>query len=440
VISRIDLRGRVLSRRELLAELPRAEVDVEHAAQTVAPIIEGVRARGAAELRDLAERFDGVRPHHLRVPAETVAAAVDRLAPEVRDALEETIRRVRRVHAAQRPEDFTVEVAPGATVRQRWLPVRRVGLYVPGGLAVYPSSVVMNVVAAQAAGVGSLAVTSPPQQDEGGLPDPVVLATCALLGVDEVYAVGGAQAVAMLAYGAAGSQEQDGTTLCEPVDVITGPGNVYVAAAKRLVRGVVGIDAEAGPTEIAILADGTADATHVAADLVSQAEHDPLAAAVLVTPSVELAGAVEAKLAARVEATRHRERVTRALTGTQSAIVLVDDLDAGLDVVNAYGAEHLEIQTADAAALADRVTSAGAIFVGPYAPVSLGDYMAGSNHVLPTGGCAHFASGLGVHSFLRAVQVVEYDADALAQVADRIVALADAEGLPAHGEAVRARF
>ncbi len=440
MISRIDLRGRVLSRRELLAELPRAEVDVEHAAQTVAPIIEGVRARGAAELRDLAERFDGVRPHHLRVPAETVAAAVDRLAPEVRDALEETIRRVRRVHAAQRPEDFTVEVAPGATVRQRWLPVRRVGLYVPGGLAVYPSSVVMNVVAAQAAGVGSLAVTSPPQQDEGGLPDPVVLATCALLGVDEVYAVGGAQAVAMLAYGAAGSQEQDGTTLCEPVDVITGPGNVYVAAAKRLVRGVVGIDAEAGPTEIAILADGTADATHVAADLVSQAEHDPLAAAVLVTPSVELAGAVEAKLAARVEATRHRERVTRALTGTQSAIVLVDDLDAGLDVVNAYGAEHLEIQTADAAALADRVTSAGAIFVGPYAPVSLGDYMAGSNHVLPTGGCAHFASGLGVHSFLRAVQVVEYDADALAQVADRIVALADAEGLPAHGEAVRARF
>jgi histidinol dehydrogenase len=440
VISRIDLRGRVLSRRELLAELPRAEVDVEHAAQTVAPIIEGVRARGAAELRDLAERFDGVRPHHLRVPAETVAAAVDRLAPEVRDALEETIRRVRRVHAAQRPEDFTVEVAPGATVRQRWLPVRRVGLYVPGGLAVYPSSVVMNVVAAQEAGVGSLAVASPPQKDEGGLPDPVVLATCALLGVDEVYAVGGAQAVAMLAYGAAGSQEQDGTTLCEPVDVITGPGNVYVAAAKRLVRGVVGIDAEAGPTEIAILADGTADATHVAADLVSQAEHDPLAAAVLVTPSVELAGAVEAKLAARVEATRHRERVTRALTGTQSAIVLVDDLDAGLDVVNAYGAEHLEIQTADAAALADRVTSAGAIFVGPYAPVSLGDYMAGSNHVLPTGGCAHFASGLGVHSFLRAVQVVEYDADALAQVADRIVALADAEGLPAHGEAVRARF
>jgi len=440
VISRIDLRGRSLSRRELLAELPRAELDVEHAAAVVAPILEDVRARGAAALRDLAERFDGVRPVHLRVPADVVAGAVGALDPQVRAALEETIARVRRVHAAQRPQDFTVDVGPGAQVRQRWLPVRRVGLYVPGGLAVYPSSVVMNVVAAQEAGVASLAVVSPPQKDRDGLPDPVVLATCALLGVDEVYAAGGAQAVAMLAYGAEGSDDVDDATLCEPVDVITGPGNVYVAAAKRLVRGVVGIDAEAGPTEIAILADASADPVHVAADLVSQAEHDPLAAAVLVTPSVELAGAVEAKLVDRVEVTPNRDRVAAALRGSQSAIVLVDDLEAGLDVVNAYGAEHLEIQTVDAAAWADRVTSAGAVFVGPWSPVSLGDYMAGSNHVLPTGGCAHFASGLGVHSFLRAVQVVEYDADALAAVADRVVALADAEGLPAHGEAVRARF
>lgn len=440
VITRIDLRGRTLSRRELLEELPRAEVDVEHAAEIVAPLLAAVRTRGAAELRDLAERFDGVRPTHLRVPADVIAAAVGVLDPEVRSALEETIRRVRQVHGAQRPADFTVELAPGAQVRQRWVPVRRVGLYVPGGLAVYPSSVVMNVVAAQAAGVGSLAVASPPQKDQGGLPDPVVLATCALLDIDEVYAVGGAQAVGMFAYGAAGTDDVDGETLCEPVDVVTGPGNVYVAAAKRLVRGIVGIDAEAGPTEIAILADGTADANHVAADLVSQAEHDPLAAAVLVTPSVELAGAVEAKLIDRVDATMHRGRVTTALRGEQSAIVLVDDLEQGLDVVNAYGAEHLEIQTVGAAELAERVTSAGAIFVGAYSPVSLGDYMAGSNHVLPTGGCAHFASGLGVHSFLRAVQVIEYDADALAEVADKIVALADAEGLPAHGEAVRARF
>ncbi|GIG38566.1 histidinol dehydrogenase [Cellulomonas phragmiteti] len=440
MISRIDLRGRRPSRRDLLAELPRAELDVEHAAAVVAPILEDVRTRGAAALRDLAERFDGVRPVHLRVPADVVASAADELDPQVRAALEETIVRVRRVHAAQRPQDFTVEVAPGAQVRQRWLPVRRVGLYVPGGLAVYPSSVVMNVVAAQEAGVTSLAVVSPPQQDRDGLPDPVVLATCALLGVDEVYAAGGAQAVAMLAYGADGSDDVDGATLCEPVDVITGPGNVYVAAAKRLVRGLVGIDSEAGPTEIAILADATADPVHVAADLVSQAEHDPLAAAVLVTTSVELAAAVETALVERVDATANRDRVLTALRGSQSAIVLVDDLDAGLDVVNAYGAEHLEIQTVDASAWADRVTSAGAIFVGPWSPVSLGDYMAGSNHVLPTGGCAHFASGLGVHSFVRAVQVIEYDADALAEVADRVVALADAEGLPAHGEAVRARF
>lgn len=440
MISRIDLRGRSLSRRELLEALPRPELDVEAAVAAVEPILEDVRAHGATALRDLAERFDGVRPVHLRVPAEAITTAVDVLDPQVRAALEETIRRVRTVHAAQRPAEHTVQIGPGAQVRQRWIPVRRVGLYVPGGLAVYPSSVIMNVVAAQEAGVGSLAVASPPQKDHDGLPDPVVLATCALLGVTEVYAAGGAQAVGMLAYGAVGSEDSDGATLCEPVDVITGPGNVYVAAAKRLVRGVVGIDAEAGPTEIAVLADATADADHVAADLVSQAEHDPLAASVLVTPSVELAGAVEAKLVDRVQATRHASRVAHALAGPQSAIVLVDDLDAGLEVVNAYGAEHLEIQTADAAAIAERVTSAGAIFVGPYSPVSLGDYMAGSNHVLPTGGCAHFSSGLGVHSFVRAVQVVEYDADALREVADRIVAFADAEGFPAHGEAVRARF
>ncbi|WP_066582145.1 histidinol dehydrogenase [Cellulomonas timonensis] len=440
MISRIDLRGRSMSRRELLETLPRAELDVETATEQVAPIVAAVRTQGATALRDLGERFDGVRPTHLRVPADAIQEAVLGLDPLVRAALEEAITRVRSVHAAQRPADFAVDVAPGAQVRQRWVPVRRVGLYVPGGLAVYPSSVVMNVVAAQEAGVGSLAVASPPQRDNGGLPSPDVLATCGLLGIDEVYAVGGAQAIAMFAYGAAGSEPGDGETLCEPVDVITGPGNVYVAAAKRLVRGVVGIDAEAGPTEIAILADGTADPSHVAADLLSQAEHDPLAAAVLVTTSVELAGAVESKLTDRVEVTANAARAMQALAGPQSAIVLVDNLEHGLEVVNAYGAEHLEIQTVDAAAVAERVTSAGAIFVGPYAPVSLGDYMAGSNHVLPTGGCARFASGLGVHSFVRAIQVIEYDADALAAVADRIVALADAERLPAHGEAIRARF
>ncbi len=437
---RIDLRGRRLSARELAATLPRPELDVATAAEQVAPLVADVRHRGAAALRDLSERLDGVRPEHLRVPAQAIRDAVDTLDPLVRAALTESIRRARTVHAAQVPAAFSVDVGPGAQVRQRWLPVRRVGLYVPGGLAVYPSSVVMNVVPAQEAGVASLAVASPPQRAHGGLPHPTILAACALLGVDEVYAVGGAQAVAMLAYGAAGDGDLDGEVLCEPVDVITGPGNQYVTAAKRLVRGVVGIDSEAGPTEIAVLADGTADPRHVAADLVSQAEHGPTSASVLVTHDADLADAVERELGPRVAATRHAERVRTALGGPQSAIVLVDDLDQGLAVCNAYGAEHLEVQTADAARVAERVTSAGAVFVGPWSPVSLGDYMAGSNHVLPTGGCAHFSSGLGVHSFLRAVQVVEYDAPALAALADRVVALARDEDLPAHGEAVQARF
>lgn len=439
MINRLDLRGRTLTARELIEALPRAEVSVEDAAGRVAPIIAAVRERGAAELRDLAERFDGVRPDHLRVPAEAFDQALAVLDPTVRAALEESITRVRAVHSAQLPSDFVVDLADGAQVRQRWIPVARVGLYVPGGLAVYPSSVVMNVVAAQEAGVPSLAVATPPQRENGGLPHPTILAACALLGVDEVYAVGGAQAVAMLAYGARGSEPQDGAVLCDPVNVITGPGNVYVAAAKRLVRGVVGIDAEAGTTEIAVLADATANPDHVAADLVSQAEHDPAAASVLVTDSPELADAVETRLGTRAAATKHSARVLQALSGPQSAIVLVDSVAHGLEVVNAYGAEHLEVQTANAAEVAQQVTNAGAIFVGAFSPVSLGDYMAGSNHVLPTGGCAHFASGLGVHSFIKAVQVVEYSEAALGQIAAKIVAFANAEDLPAHGEAVQAR-
>ncbi|WP_043349663.1 histidinol dehydrogenase [Beutenbergia cavernae] len=439
MIARIDLRGRRLSARELRAVVPRAELDVEAATSAVEPILADVRERGGAALRDYAERFDGVRPEHVRVPAQELERALASLDPALRDALTTSAARVRQGHEAQLPPARTTRIAPGAVVRQRWVPVRRVGLYVPGGLALYPSSVVMNVVAAQVAGVEALAVASPPQKENGGLPDPGVLAACALLGVDEVYAVGGAQAIAMFAYGATGSEDVDGEVLCEPVDVVTGPGNVYVAAAKRAVRGVVGIDAEAGPTEIAILADAGADPDHVAADLVSQAEHDPNAAAVLVTDSPELADAVDDALEARVSATKHSERVRAALGGPQSAVVLVDDLESGLDVVDAYAAEHLEIQTIDAAERAERVHNAGAVFVGPYSPVSLGDYLAGSNHVLPTGGCAHFASGLGVMSFLKSVQVIEYTREALAEVTPALSVLADAEDLPAHGEAARAR-
>ena len=411
--------------------LPRAAFDVAAAIQTVRPVVEAIREHGAPAIRDATRRFDGVELTALRVPVDAIERAGAALDDGVRAALTESIARARKVHTDQRRAETTTQVVPGGTVTQRWVPVERVGLYVPGGLAVYPSSVVMNVVPAQVAGVGSLAVASPPQKDTG-LPHPHILAACALLGVDEVYAVGGAQAIAMFGYG---DQES-----CAPVDLITGPGNIWVTAAKRLLRGVVGIDAEAGPTEIAILADDTADPRHVAADLISQAEHDPLAASVLVTPAPALVEAVELELGRRVAATKHTERITQALTGPQSAVVLVDDLDAGLRVVDAYAAEHLEIQTRDARAVAERVRSAGAIFVGAWSPVSLGDYCAGSNHVLPTGGCARHSSGLSVQTFLRGVQLIEYTEDALKGVAGHVVTLADAEDLPAHGEAVTARF
>ncbi|MFF4411849.1 histidinol dehydrogenase [Streptosporangium sp. NPDC001559] len=429
MISRTDLRGSLP--RDLRAVLPRAELDVETALEAVRPICEDVHHRGTAAVRELTARFDGVELDSTRVPAEAIARALEDLDPRIRAALEESIRRARLVHRDQRRTDVTTQVVPGGTVTERWVPVERVGLYVPGGRAVYPSSVVMNVVPAQEAGVPSLAVTSPAQKEFGGLPHPTILAACALLGVDEVYAVGGAQAVAMFAYG---------TEECEPVTMVTGPGNIWVAAAKRLLKGVIGIDSEAGPTEIAILADATADPVHVAADLISQAEHDVIAASVLVTDSVELADAVERELPGQVAATKHGERVTEALSGRQSGILLVDDMEAGLRVVDAYAAEHLEIQTADAAALAARVRNAGAIFVGAHAPVSLGDYLAGSNHVLPTGGCACHSSGLSVQTFLRGIHVVDYSREALARSAAHVCVLADAEDLPAHGAAVRARF
>jgi histidinol dehydrogenase len=448
VISRIDLRGHALDARRLRESLPRAEFDVEAALSAVRPICQDVRHRGAQALRDLGERFDGIRPAQLRVPAEVLTTALDLLDPDVRAALEETIRRARIVHQDQRRTDTTTQVAQGGTVLERWLPVDRVGLYVPGGLAVYPSSVVMNVVPAQIAGVVSVAVASPPQRDNAaafaGYPAPTILAACELLGVDEVYAVGGAQAIAMFAYGAR-EPGVDGTpnaggVVCEPVALVTGPGNIYVAAAKRLLKGVIGIDAEAGPTEIAVLADDSADPEHVAADLISQAEHDTLAASLLVTDSEDLAGRVEAALVRRAAATKHTERVTAALAGAQSGVVLVDDIEAGIQVVNAYAPEHLEIQTRDAPAVALRIRNAGAIFVGAFAPVSLGDYCAGSNHVLPTGGCACHSSGLSVQSFLRGVHVVEYTEAALRDVAHHVITLAGAEDLPAHGEAVTARF
>lgn len=411
-------------------------MDVADAGVRIRPILDDVRTEGAAAVQRWSEELDGVRPSALRVPQSVLDDALDGLDPTVRRALEESISRARHVHTDQRRVDVATVVVPGGSVTERWLPVDRVGLYVPGGRAVYPSSVVMNVVPAQVAGVASIAVVSPPQRDFHGWPHPTILAACALLGIDEVYAVGGAQAVAMLAYGV---DLPDGER-CAPVDLVTGPGNIYVTAAKRALQGVIGIDSEAGPTEILILADETANPVHVAADLLSQAEHDVLAAAVLVTDSVSLADAVDAEVLRQVATTKHAERITESLSGQQSAIVLVDNLHAGLAVVDAYAAEHLEIHTRDAREVAMRVRNAGAIFIGTWSPVSLGDYAAGSNHVLPTAGSSRHSSGLSVQSFLRGIHVIEYDEGALRDVAPHVIALANAEDLPGHGDAISVRL
>ena len=427
----IDLRGRDMTAAELLATVPRATAAREAAVTTAAAIVHEVAERGEDALRDQADRFDGVRDHAIRVPAAHLEEALAGLDPRVRDALDEAITRVRTASAAQVPPERTTELAPGARVVQRWQPVRRVGVYVPGGKAVYPSSVVMNVVPAQVAGVSEVALASPPQSDQGGRVHPVILAAAHLLGVTEVYAMGGAGAVGAFAYGVPALD-------LEPVDIVTGPGNNFVAAAKRAVAGLVGTDSEAGATEILIVADDSADARLVAADLISQAEHDEQAAAVLVTTSERLAGDVARELAERVPRTRHSARVDVALSSPQSAVILVDDVAAATAVSNAYAPEHLELHLAEPRP--EDFVHAGAVFVGESSPVSLGDYLAGSNHVLPTGGQARYAAGLSASTFLRPQQVIDYDRAALAEVRERIVALADAEALPAHGEAVQARF
>ena len=433
LIREIDLSSTLTplsTRDEIRALIPRATLDVAGAMKDVQLIIERVRTGGVEVLQELGERFDGIRPKSLRVPAEALAKALADLDVEVRQALVQSIERIRSVHQEQVRSDKTVHVIPGGIVREKWVAVDRVGLYVPGGRAVYPSSVMMNVIPAQIAGVGSLAVASPPQKEFDGLPHPTILATCALLGVDEVYAVGGAQAVAMFAYGIG----------CEAVDMVTGPGNVYVAAAKRALRGIIGIDSEAGPTEIIILADESANPDFVASDLISQAEHDTIAAAVLVTTSRTLASSVQEQLSKRVAATKHRDRIATALSGIQSAIVLVKDVEQGLQVLNAYAGEHVQIHTRAAEEDAEKVRNGGAIFIGSFAPVSLGDYSAGSNHVLPTGGCACHSSGLSVQTFLKGLHLVNYSESALREVAQDVITLADAEDLPAHGEAIKARF
>lgn len=436
MIRRIDLRSAATGRTpgepfDYRTALPRADFDVEAAVPATHAICEEVRTRGLEAILEMSQKFDGVTQSDIRVPVEEMTRALEELDPAIRAGLEESVRRLRVASEAELEQDVVTDLGPGARVVHRKVPVGRVGLYVPGGLAPLVSSVLMNVVPAQVAGVPSLALASPPQKEFGGLPHPTILAACALLGVEEVYAVGGAQAIAMFAYG---------TGPCAKVDLVTGPGNIWVVTAKRLLKGLVGVDSEAGPTEVAILADETADAAYVAADLISEAEHDPLAAAVLVTDSETLADDVEAELEKQVATTGHVERVKVALGGNQSGIVLVDDLDQGVEVCDAYASEHLEIQTRDAAAVAARIRNAGAIFIGDYAPTALGDYCAGSNHVLPTGGCACHSSGLSVRAFTKSVHVVDYSREGLEAVADHVVTLAEAEDLPGHGQSVRIRF
>lgn len=432
MIRRIDLRGRRLSKTEYQKLLPRGDFDVSKAMAAITPILDLFPGATEASLLDLCEKFDGVRPKSLKVEKSDIDEALKNLDPKVKSALLESIARVRKTSQDQMPVNKVTEPARQARIELTWRVIERVGLYVPGGLAAYPSSVIMNVVPAQVAGVKSIALASPPQKEFAGLPHPVILAVCALLGVDEVYAIGGAQAVALFAYGI--------DNQISPVDMVTGPGNIYVAAAKRSLRGVIGIDSEAGPTEILVIADKSAVAREVAADLISQAEHDEAAAAILVTDSPDLLDAVEAELVKQVALTKHKQRITTALSSVQSALVLTSDIAQAVDVANAYAAEHLEIQTEDAGSVAKGITNAGAIFLGRFTPVSLGDYSAGSNHVLPTGGCACHSSGLSVQTFLKGVNVINYSQSAFNEIAQDVITLANAENLPAHGSAISIRL
>ena len=411
--------------------VPRAQIDFDSALEKVRSIITDVKEKGDIAVLDWTENLDGVRPNSLRVPLEIIENAYKEMPEDVINALKTSIQRVKKAHENQIRNSYETSVIPDGKIKQKFLPINRVGLYVPGGQAVYPSSVVMNVVPAQVAGVKSIAVTSPAQKENQGWPNKTILAACKLLGIDEIYSAGGAQAVAMFAFG---------TKSCKKVSLITGPGNIYVTAAKRLVRGIVGIDSEAGPTEIAVLADETGNAKWIAADLISQAEHDVVASSILVTDSISLAKEVEEELKVQVPQTKHSERISKALSGKQSSIVLVQDLLQGIEVINEIAAEHLEIHTKNSAEVAEKIENAGAIFVGPYTPVSLGDYLAGSNHVLPTGGCACHSSGLSVQTFLKSMQLVTYSKQALQESADELRVLSHAEDLPAHAQAVDIRF
>jgi histidinol dehydrogenase len=409
--------------------LPRADaVAVTDVRDRVAGILAAVRERGDAAVAELTARFDGWKPQAFEVGADERKAALDGLDPALASALERAAAQVRWFHERVRPVDWREE-HDGARLGVRYRPVRRAGVYVPGGLAVYPSTVLMTVIPARVAGVDEILLCSPARD---GAVDRTILAAAEMLGVDRVFGIGGAQAVAAMAYG---------TETVAPCDKIVGPGNAYVAEAKMQVAaaGVCGIDARAGTTEVAIIADGGADPRLIACDLVAQAEHDPEAICLLITPDRDVIDRTRRALVDEVAATRHRARVTAALD-SHGVALLVRDLDQAIAAANAFAAEHLEIQTAQPADVAERIRYAGGLFVGAATPVALGDYCAGPNHTLPTGGTARFTGGLSTEDFLVRVNWVEYGREALAGLAPTVDALARAEDLPAHARAVRARL
>ncbi len=415
-------------RARLSAVLDRRAVFDDAVEASVRAILDDVRRRGDAALLDLTERFDGVRPETLVVPTEALDRALDALDPALRETLEQAAANVRRFHECERPASWAHDDGDGVAFGQRISPVERAGLYVPAGTAPLPSSVIMNAVPAQVAGVDEIWVCSPPGAD--GLPHPLILATARLLGLEHVVAVGGAQAIGALAFG---------TETVPRVDVVVGPGNAWVATAKKLVVGQVGIDSVAGPSEVVVLADDGADPTWAAADLLAQAEHDARASAILVTPSQALARAVQAEVD-RLVPTLPRADVLRASLPAYGAAVVTGSMDEAVACVDELAPEHLVILSDDADALWSRVRHAGAVFLGHLTPEPVGDYFAGPNHVLPTGGTARFASALGVGVFLRRQSVVRYSQARLAQSGEAIARFAEAEGLDAHALAVRVRM
>lgn len=417
----IDWRGKAG-----IPTLERASQDSASVIDSVTKLIKEVRDGGAEAIKAQAARFDGAHLDEVKVSTAEIDEALIQLPIELKEAITESIRRVRIASRAQLPKDTSVVFDDEATVTTRWVPLNRAGLYVPGGKATYPSSLIMNVVPAQEAKVRQIALATPAPINN------VVLATAALLGVTEIYKMGGAGAIAAFAYGIP-------ELGLEPVDIITGPGNVFVSTAKRLVADSVAIDSEAGPSEVLIVADGSANTEYLAADLLSQAEHDENAVSILITTEEKQVEQVQEALSRRLSKTKNRERAEKALLGQQSAIVIVDSLEIAVDLANAYASEHTEVHTKDAHQIALKIENAGAVFVGPYSPVSLGDYLAGSNHVLPTSGKARYRSGLNTATFLKAQQLIEYPKDALAAVSKLIRVFSEYEGLPAHGEAVNAR-